>query len=70
VSRPASALVLTAAVTREQRESNGVNSLRLIAKRASRWQFEGDKQAAKMFVGKDCSLCTNPNWDTASKRLQ
>jgi hypothetical protein len=33
------------------------------------WQFKGDKQAAKMFVGKDCSLCTNPNWDTASKRL-
>ena len=35
-----------------------------------RWQFKGDKQAAKMFVGKDCSLCTNPNWDTASKHLQ
>jgi hypothetical protein len=35
-----------------------------------RWQFKGDKQAAKMFVGKDCSLCTNANWDTASKRLQ
>jgi hypothetical protein len=35
-----------------------------------RWQFKGDKQAAKMFVGKDCSLCTDPNWDTASKRLQ
>ena len=35
-----------------------------------RWQFKGDKQAAAMFVGRDCSLCTNPNWDTASKRLQ
>src|SRR5687767_7682926 len=35
-----------------------------------RWQFKGDKQAARMFVGKDCSLCTNSNWDTASKRLQ
>ena len=35
-----------------------------------RWQFKGDKQAAKMFVGKDCSLCTNPNWDTASKQLK
>lgn len=35
-----------------------------------RWQLKGDKQAAKMFVGKDCALCTNPNWDTASKRLQ
>jgi hypothetical protein len=35
-----------------------------------RWQFKGEKQASKMFVGKDCSLCTNPNWDTASKHLQ
>jgi dienelactone hydrolase len=35
-----------------------------------RWQLKGDKQAAKMFAGQDCSLCTNPNWDTASKRLQ
>jgi dienelactone hydrolase len=35
-----------------------------------RWQLKGDKKAAKMFVGKDCSLCTNTNWDTASKRLQ
>lgn len=35
-----------------------------------RWQFKGDKQAAKMFVGADCSLCTNPNWDTASKGLK
>jgi dienelactone hydrolase len=35
-----------------------------------RWQLKGDTQAAKMFVGKDCSLCTNSNWDTASKRLK
>jgi dienelactone hydrolase len=35
-----------------------------------RWQFKGDTEAAKMFVGAQCSLCTNPNWDTASKRLQ
>jgi dienelactone hydrolase len=34
-----------------------------------RWQLKGDQQAAKMFAGKDCGLCTNPNWDTASKRL-
>ena len=35
-----------------------------------KWQFKGDKQAAKMFVGKDCSLCTNSTWDTASKNLK
>ena len=35
----------------------------------ARWQLKGDKQAARMFVGKDCSLCTNPNWVTRSKGL-
>jgi hypothetical protein len=34
-----------------------------------RWQFKNDKTAAKMFVGKDCELCKNPNWDTKSKRM-
>jgi len=32
-----------------------------------RWQFKKNAEAAKMFVGTDCSLCTNPNWDTESK---
>jgi len=35
-----------------------------------KWQFKGDKQAGKMFVGKNCSLCTNSTWDTASKNLK
>jgi len=26
--------------------------------------------AAKMFVGKDCALCKNPNWDTRSKQME
>jgi len=34
-----------------------------------RWQFKNDKAAAKIFVGKDCELCTNPNWETRSKRI-
>ena len=34
------------------------------------WQFKGDKQASKMFVGKSCSLCTNSNWDTQAKLLK
>jgi dienelactone hydrolase len=33
------------------------------------WQLKGDQGASKMFVGADCTLCTNPNWETASKRL-
>lgn len=33
------------------------------------WTFKGNKQAAAMFVGKNCSLCTNPNWDVQAKGL-
>ena len=32
-----------------------------------KWTFKNDAGAAKMFVGDDCSLCTNPNWDTEAK---
>ena len=32
-----------------------------------RWQFKKNNEASKMFVGDDCSLCTNKNWDTESK---
>ena len=35
-----------------------------------RWQFKADKQAGRMFAGKDCELCTNANWVTRSKGLQ
>ena len=34
-----------------------------------RWQFKGDKDAGRMFTGKDCRLCTDPNWVTRSKGL-
>ena len=33
------------------------------------WQLKGDETAARMFRGADCTLCTNPNWEAASKRL-
>jgi hypothetical protein len=32
-----------------------------------RWQFKKNAEAAKMFVGDDCSLCTLPTWDVESK---
>jgi hypothetical protein len=32
-----------------------------------RWTFKKNADAAKMFVGDDCSLCTNPSWDVQSK---
>jgi dienelactone hydrolase len=34
------------------------------------WTFKGDKKAGQMFVGKDCSLCTNSNWDVKSKGIK
>jgi hypothetical protein len=40
---------------------------------ASNWlrrTFKGDKKAGRMFVGKNCELCTNSNWDVRSKGLK
>jgi len=34
------------------------------------WALKGDKEAGKMFVGKDCGLCTNSNWDVKSKGIK
>jgi dienelactone hydrolase len=33
------------------------------------WTFKGDKKAGAMFVGKNCGLCTNSNWDVKSKGI-
>lgn len=33
------------------------------------WQLKGDRRASRMFVGRKCGLCANPNWVTAAKRL-
>jgi hypothetical protein len=33
------------------------------------WTFKGDKEAGRMFVGNNCSLCTNSNWDVKSKGI-
>jgi dienelactone hydrolase len=33
------------------------------------WRLKHDKKAGQMFVGDKCGLCTNPNWDVASKHL-
>jgi dienelactone hydrolase len=35
-----------------------------------RWQFNRDQKAAQMFVGKNCGLCTNADWDAEAKRLK
>jgi len=33
------------------------------------WTLKGDKEAGRTFVGKDCNLCTNSNWDVKSKGI-
>ena len=40
---------------------------------ASNWLrfiLKGDEEAGAMFVGADCTLCTDPNWETRSKGLE
>ena len=32
-----------------------------------KWQLKGDRSQSAMFLGDDCTLCTNPNWETHSK---
>ena len=34
-----------------------------------KWTFKDDAQAARMFVGDNCSLCTNPTWEVQAKGL-
>jgi dienelactone hydrolase len=34
------------------------------------YHFKDDAEAGKMFVGEDCGLCSNPNWETDSKGLK
>jgi hypothetical protein len=33
------------------------------------WQLKGNRAAGKMFAGKDCGLCKDPNWEVKSKGL-
>ncbi len=35
-----------------------------------RYVLKDDAAAGRMFVGDDCGLCTNPNWETRSKGLE
>jgi hypothetical protein len=34
-----------------------------------KWQLKGDKEAAKMFLGPSCGLCTDPKWTIERKKL-
>jgi dienelactone hydrolase len=51
------------------REPNG-GEFGVVATHWLKWQLKGDKDAAKMFVGEQCGLCTKPNWHVSSKNLK
>ena len=51
------------------REPNG-GELGKIAVAMLLWQFKGDRQAAKMFVGADCTLCRDPQWHVSKKKME
>jgi len=34
------------------------------------WQFKGDKEAAKMFVGDNCGFCQDSKWHVATKGIK
>jgi dienelactone hydrolase len=34
-----------------------------------KWSLKADAAAGATFIGRDCRLCTNPNWDVKSKDL-
>lgn len=35
-----------------------------------KWRLRGDRQAAKMFEGADCTLCKDPKWDVRKKNMK
>ncbi|HEX5226350.1 MAG TPA: hypothetical protein VFW44_01510 [Bryobacteraceae bacterium] len=34
------------------------------------WQFKGDKEAGKMFLGENCGLCQDPKWHVEKKGIK
>jgi dienelactone hydrolase len=38
-----------------------------VASSWARWILKGDQEAGRMFAGRKCALCQDPNWDTRSK---
>lgn len=34
-----------------------------------KWRLQGDRQAARLFTGPDCGLCTQPAWHLRSKHI-
>jgi dienelactone hydrolase len=50
-------------------DPNG-GELGTIASALLKWQFKGDKEAAKMFQGPQCGLCQDPKWHVSKKNME
>ncbi len=48
----------------------GGGSLGRIAVAWFAWQLKGDAQAAKMFKGRDCTLCKDASWHVSRKKIE
>ena len=48
----------------------GAGEFANVASNWLRWTLKGDKKAGGMFVGSNCSLCANSNWDVRSKGIK
>ena len=48
----------------------GGGSLGRIAVAWFAWQLKGDAQAARMFKGRDCTLCKDPSWHVSKKKIE
>ena len=35
-----------------------------------KWQFHGDKEASKMFLGENCGFCQDPKWHVSTKGIK
>lgn len=51
------------------REPNG-GTFGVVGTAWLKWQLNGDAQAARMFEGANCTLCTDPKWDVRKKNMQ
>ena len=34
-----------------------------------KWRLKGDEEAARMFRGRDCTLCREPTWHVQKKNI-
>jgi dienelactone hydrolase len=51
------------------RQANG-GELGKVAVALLKWQMKGNRESGKMFVGRDCGLCRDPQWHISKKGIE